>query len=150
MRPTRTADDLIGRKVQVSEYHLLPRAKHHNRCLVHKTCKITRVKQNKQGEITHIYVVGSKRIIFDKRTGGFRVKDWLKTEKRISVDYCAPSIRRIRRAWNSAFQWETVSFNTISTKGGVQWESGLCTLAWWLNNPTLMPYETHKRLDLKK
>ena len=147
MRPTRTADDLIGRKVRVSEYHLLPRAKHLNRCLVHKTCKITRVKQNKQGEITHIYVVRAKETRYDKRTGRFKVKGWLKTNKRISVEWCAPPIRRIRRCGNGVFRWQHDSWNAITTTaGGKQWEEG-ATLAWWVNNPALMPYRIEKRFD---
>ena len=148
MRPTRTADDLIGRKVQVSEYHLLPRAKHHNRCLVHKTCKITRVKQNKQGEITHIYVVRAKEMCFDKRTGRFNAKKWLKTEKRIAANWCACPIRRIRRLGNDVFRWQHDCWNAITTvAGGQQWEGGDATLAWWINNPALMPYKIEKRFD---
>jgi hypothetical protein len=150
VRPTRTADDLIGRKVQVSEYHLLPRAKHHNRCLVHKTCKITRAKQNKQGEITHIYVVRAKEMRFDRRTGRVKPKGWLKTEKRIAADWCARPIRRIRRRGNSSFRWKFVNGYSITTTGGVQWEGGQATLAWWLNNPALISFQIEKRIDENK
>ena len=149
-RPVRTVDDLIGKKVRVSEYHLLPRVKHHNRCLVHKTCKVVSVKQDRTGAITHIYVVKEKERKFDKRTGRYKVVKFLKTKKRIPVKYCTETVRRIRRKGNATFQWEFPSSNTVTIKAGVQWEGGMAPIAWWLNNQDLMPYEKTKRIDLNK
>ena len=148
MRPTRTADDLIGRIVTVNERYLLPKAKHHQRRLDEKRCRVVDVKQNKQGEITHIYVVKSKATRYDSKTGRFKTTKWLKTKIRIPVEPCAPTIRRIRRAGNPTFQWEGVYGRAVTTKGGVQWEGCQCSLAWWLNNPALMPFNIAKRLDL--
>lgn len=149
-RPTRTIDNLIGRKVRVWEKHLLTRKAALKRAFFSTaTCKITKVKTNKSGLITHIYVVRGVTQ-FDKRTGKFKVKKWLKTPKRISVDYCTQDVTRIRREGNKTFQWQFPKNWTVTTKAGVQWEGGMAPIAWWLNNQDLMPYEKTKRIDLNK
>jgi hypothetical protein len=114
----------------------------------HKPCKVVDVKQDKTGAITHIYVVKAKSIRY--RNGRFGVSKWLKTKKRISVDFCTQPVRRIRREGNAKFQWEYPRYNSITTKAGVQWEGGQAPIAWWLNDQDLMAYTVGKRLDMNK
>lgn len=148
-RPVRTVDDLIGKKVRVPINLLLPKSKWIV-AFVHKICKVVGVKQDRTGAITHIYVVREKERKFDKRTGRYKVVKFLKTKKRIPVEHCTETVRRIRRKGNATFQWKFPSPNMVTIKAGVQWEGAWASLAWWLNDQDLIPFSKDKRLDLNK
>ena len=151
MRPTRTADDLIGKKVIVHEKHLLSQKQQMKRAwLGHRPCKIVGVDQNKDGALTHIYVVRGKKTRYDKKTGRFKTVKWLKTKKKIPAQYCTQTIRRIRREGNEKFLWEYPHYLTVTIRTSMAWEGRQAPLAWWLNNHDVLSFEKAKRMDLNK
>jgi hypothetical protein len=140
VRPTRTAKDLVGKRIIVHDRLLVPQAKRRysltNPAWVGRTiqCTIRAVRTDKEGKLIAIYVT----------------KEGLKTKIRISVEDFTPSIQRYRAEGQTSFRWRvrdgrghtgySISVVRMSRKqrGCNSKEFQAPTIAWWLNNPDVL------------
>jgi len=140
MRPTRTAGDLIGKRIHTRDRVLLPQSKRGfaltNRAWVGRTifCEIKAVRTDKEGKLTAIYVT----------------KEGRKTKIRILAEDFTSPIQRYRGPGKTSYRWrfemnyqghpltdDVVRMNR-NQRGCNSKEFQSPTIAWWLNNPDVL------------
>ena len=159
-RPIRSASDLIGKRIVLSEkHHLTPKQRLKRAWYRTEQNKIVGIKQNKSGIIIRIYVVRPNKTAYD---GNFRIVNWKKTRKVIYPLLFNQPYRRVKRydgwkwettledGWPTAGYGEGIMSGRQNGSGGKAWRYGGCSLAWFLNNPTVMEPVLFPRLDLSE
>ena len=156
MRPTRTADDLVGKRVIVPETFLITPAMRKRpkwntlaRWNRHIQCKVVKVKTNKEGRLIAIYVVKPKETRYVN--GKFVIKKWMKSPKRLLPNSWEIPIRRYRWEDESKFRWvrclrgdeppRRSSVDRVHPKGSSP------TIGHWLNNPSVCEQVILRRYD---
>ena len=172
---SRSADDLIGKRVVTSGWHWASKKnKMTGKYREYVYAIIDRVRTDKTGKITGIYVRRANEKRVDHRTMQVTVINWLRTRKLISdPDHFNPPIRRVRREDFGSdgqsqdpkqykWKWELASeggspfiigkrvylMSRQNGSGGQQWRYTRATLGWFLNNEQVLPTEVYPRLDM--
>jgi hypothetical protein len=156
----RTIDDLIGKRVVISDRFFLNEKQKLKRAFFRPIHAIVdSVKTDKNGMIVGIWIrrQNETRIDWDRKCK--IVINWRKGRKLITdPDVINPTIHRVRD-WTNKWAWEchgsmpdltrmTMARNQVGS-GGVQWRMSGCTIGWFLNNPDLMIQLVSPRQDLE-
>lgn len=156
----KQADDLIGKRVIVPECFLITpsmrrRAKWNTlaRWNRHIKCKVVKVKTDKAGKLTAIYVVKPAETRFVD--GRFVIKRWMKSPKRLTAETFTFPIRRYRWEDEPDFRWKIANrekpqrgeppYVGMATRSK-QW-THYPTIAHWLDNPAILEQVVLRRYD---
>jgi len=156
-RKVRKITELVGKRVRVPESLLLTpamRQKMGHR-FAEQTCKVVKVKADKNGMLSAIYVVRPAVRKYNPKTNRFEIKKWQKTPKRLLAETFVRPIRRYRWEDESDFRWKVANQDkpgrcspsyvgiARSTK---QWHE-YPTIGYWLNNPDALEQVVLRRYD---
>lgn len=159
-RKVRKITELVGKRVIVPESLLITpamkrRAKWNTRSRQNGwiTCKVVKVKADKNGMLSAIYVVRPAETKY--ANGRFVIKRWMKTPKRLTAESFTVPIRRYRWEDEPDFRWKAANQDKPSrcspsyvgiARSTKQWHE-YPTIGYWLNNPLVLDQVVLRRYD---
>ena len=161
-RKVRKITELVGKRVIVPESLLITPAMRQRlkwatayRWNTLLTCKVVKVKADKNGMLSAIYVVRPAETKYNPKTNRVQIKKWQKTPKRLLAETFVRPIRRYRWEDESDFRWKVAFRDKPKRSWGnyvgmanttKQWHS-YPTIGYWLNNPDALEQVVLRRYD---